>query len=254
MKNILLIGRLNDMLKDINQYISGYFHVQLSADQIEVVTGMLKVVEPDLVIFSLIGMYDGHDAIFQKFQNEFPRTPVLTIGTQKEKDKFLKYYQSQQFENLIRPINNRRIYEAICTKLGMKPEEETREARQQEDERKKILVVDDNGPTLRTIKGMLEDQYQVSIAPSGMKAMTSIGKRRPDLILLDYEMPGESGPDVFRILRENKSTRKVPIVFLTGVDDMQKVQEVLKLKPQGYLLKPIDHDKLISTIEGLLDK
>ena len=85
-------------------------------------------------------------------------------------------------------------------------------------------------------------------------AMKFLENKKTDLILLDYEMPGESGPDVFRILRENKSTRKVPIVFLTGVDDMQKVQEVLKLKPQGYLLKPIDHDKLISTIEGLLDK
>ena len=217
-------------------------------------TGMLKVVEPDLVIFSLIGMYDGHDAIFQKFQNEFPRTPVLTIGTQKEKDKFLKYYQSQQFENLIRPINNRRIYEAICTKLGMKPEEETREARQQEDERKKILVVDDNGPTLRTIKGMLEDQYQVSIAPSGMKAMTSIGKRRPDLILLDYEMPVCDGRQTLEMIRADEDLTTIPVIFLTGVSDREHIEPILSLRPAGYLLKPPVKETLIERIERALEE
>ncbi len=121
-------------------------------------------------------------------------------------------------------------------------------------QRKHILVIDDDARMLKLVKGHLKDNYNVATAINGRLAMKFLENKKTDLILLDYEMPGESGPDVFRILRENKSTRKVPIVFLTGVDDMQKVQEVLKLKPQGYLLKPIDHDKLISTIEGLLDK
>ena len=65
-------------------------------------------------------------------------------------------------------------------------------------------------------------------------------------------MPGENGPDVFKRLRAMPNVQDTPIVFLTGVSDRKKIQEVLSLKPQGYVLKPINMDKLFSTIYGLL--
>ena len=256
MKNILLVGKLNDMLKDMNKYLSRYFQVQLSSDNVEVISGMLKVVEPDLIVLSLIGMYDNQSSVFQWFQLNTRQTPVLTIGTQGEMEKFLKYYDNDQFENLIRPVNNRKVYETVCAKLGIAPEGEDFAGREDvpADDRKKILVVDDNGPTLRTIKGMLEDTYQVSLAPSGMKAMTSIGKSRPDLILLDYEMPVCDGRQTLEMIRADEELTSIPVIFLTGVNERSQIEPILALRPAGYLLKPPVKEKILETIEKVLQE
>ena len=225
--------------------------MQLSSENTGVVSGMIKVVSPDLIIVSLVGMYDIHKAIFDTLILECPDVPVLTIGTKEEWHHFLKFYENQQFENLIRPIENSKIYEAACRKLykdGTPTEEGKIESR------KKILVVDDNGPTLRTIKGMLDDVYDVTIVPSGMKAMTSIGKSRPDLILLDYEMPVCDGRQTLEMIRADDELNTIPVIFLTGVSDRAHIEPILKLKPAGYLLKPPIKEKLLEAIDNVLEK
>ena len=120
------------------------------------------------------------------------------------------------------------------------------------DGRKHILVVDDDPIMLKMVKEQLRDAYDVATAISGKIAMKFLERKKTDLILLDYEMPGETGPDVLEKLRENDSTKDIPVIFLTGVSDKSKIQEAIALKPQGYLLKPIDHDKLMSTINSAI--
>ena len=111
-----------------------------------------------------------------------------------------------------------------------------------------ILVVDDDPIMLKTVKEQLHDDYDVATAISGKIAMKFLERKKTDLILLDYEMPGENGPDVLAKIRDNEATKNIPVVFLTGVSDKDKIQEAIALKPQGYLLKPIDHDKLMDVI------
>lgn len=72
------------------------------------------------------------------------------------------------------------------------------------------------------------------------------------MILLDYEMPGEDGPEVFKKIREKVAFATTPIVFLTGISDRKKIKEALTLKPHGYLLKPIDKEKLLETIKKFI--
>lgn len=128
-------------------------------------------------------------------------------------------------------------------------------AKPQEEEhprRKHIVVVDDDPMTLKLVKGYLKEEYDVATAISGKLAMKFLENKTTDLIVLDYEMPGQNGPEVFRELKKLESTRRIPVVFLTGVDDITKVREVLALKPQGYLLKPIESEQLLSAIKGLI--
>lgn len=117
---------------------------------------------------------------------------------------------------------------------------------------KQILVIDDDIMMLKLIKEELRDDYNVATAVSGKIGMIFIERKQVDLILLDYEMPGESGPEVLAKLRENEKTKDIPVVFLTGINDKEKIENVLSMKPQGYLLKPIDHDKLIQTISKVI--
>lgn len=252
MKNILLIGKLNELVKDMNQHLSKDFHVQLSSESTVMIQGMLKVVEPDLVIICLVGMYDVHDGIFQLFQNEYPQVPVLTIGTEEEWKHFMQYYTGNQFENLIRPVSNQQISEAIYKKLGLDKEKGDADDADGEGGRKKILVVDDNGPTLRTIKAMLEDTYAVTIVNSGMNAMKSIGKNRPDLILLDYEMPVCDGRQTLEMIRADDEISDIPVIFLTGVNDREHIEPILALRPAGYLLKPPVKERILEEIKKAL--
>ncbi|MBQ5999150.1 MAG: response regulator [Treponema sp.] len=119
-----------------------------------------------------------------------------------------------------------------------------------EPNKKHILVVDDNIMMLKIIQQQLKGLYNVATAISGSIALRFLEKKTTDLILLDYEMPLMNGAQVLHEIRENPKTRMIPVVFLTGTKDKEKVQEALKQKPQGYLLKPIDNVKLLEMIKS----
>ncbi|NDO45374.1 response regulator [Clostridium sp. MD294] len=255
MKKVLLIGRLNGAVKEINQFLAQHFYVQLCSENASILEGMMKIVNPDLVLISLIGAYDIDTSIFCMLKEQYTQTPVLTIGTKEQTSKFYKYYESNQFENLIRPIENTMIVDAVSRRLKWNENEMKQEIAEEKEEivkKKRILVVDDNGTALRTIKIMLEEYYDVAIAISGAQAMTSIGKQRPDLILLDYEMPICDGRMTLEMIRADKDMKDIPVIFLTAVNDRENIEAVLKLKPAGYLLKPPIKKRLIAEIDKVL--
>lgn len=115
-------------------------------------------------------------------------------------------------------------------------------------QRAHILVVDDDPLMLKMLKEQLREDYDVATAVSGKIAMKFLERKKTNLILLDYEMPEENGPAVLEKLRANDATKDVPVIFLTGVSEREKIQEALALKPQSYLLKPVDREKLLNAI------
>lgn len=255
MKKILLIGKLNNIVKETSHYLSQFFHVQLCSENAGVLEGMLKIVNPDLVLISLIGAYDIDTSIFFLLNDRYAHIPVLTIGTKEESNTFFKYYENGQFENLIRPVEHSVIMEAVCRRLGVDEQAIRSEAAEKQanaTDKKRILVVDDNGTALRTMKAMLEAQYDVALAISGAQAMTSIGKKRPDLILLDYEMPVCDGRMTLEMIRADEELKDIPVIFLTAINDRANIEAVLKLKPAGYFLKPAVKDQLLAEIEKVL--
>ena len=103
------------------------------------------------------------------------------------------------------------------------------------DNRKNILLVDDDPTYLHMLGGALLDAYNVSMAKSGEQALSYLeSNTMPDLILLDYEMPGMSGTEVLDKIRNNRRTEDIPVVFLTGKNDSDTVMQVLSKRPDGY--------------------
>jgi CheY-like chemotaxis protein len=115
-----------------------------------------------------------------------------------------------------------------------------------------ILVVDDDVRMIKTLKLFLEDEYQVATAVNGTIALRYLESKPADLILLDYEMPDLSGPEVLDLIRSHKGLRKIPVVFLTGASERSKIAKALALKPQGYLLKPVERAALMSKLHEIL--
>ena len=120
-------------------------------------------------------------------------------------------------------------------------------------EKRKILIVDDDIKILRVMNAYLSSRYDVAIVKNGLGAMRYLRTNMPDLILLDYIMPMEDGPEVYRKIKLVDRLRKIPIFFLTGVSDSKKVRKALELKPEGYILKPIKRDQLIKRLESFFN-
>ena len=124
-----------------------------------------------------------------------------------------------------------------------------------ENARKKtILLVDDDNTFLKTVKGWLSDDYRVTIVTSGAQAMMYIADNKPDLILLDYEMPVTSGPQVLEMIRSETKVGSIPVIFLTGKGDRESVMKVLALKPDGYFLKSTDKATLLKSLDEFFEK
>ena len=249
MNTIVMIGKMNELMKDISGFLRQYFSIQLCSENPKNAIGMIKVVEPQLVLISLVGLFAVDEELFDLLQKNFPNIPVITIGTEAESRSFQKYYDSEQFVNLARPLENSDVLSGICRVLQLDEIKLKAMVMEKADNRKKVLVVDDNATTLRSIKGMLDEKYNVTLANSGMKAMTSIGKNRPDVILLDYEMPVCDGRQTLEMIRADEEMSSIPVIFLTGVNDREHIEAVLKLRPAGYMLKPAVPEKLIEAIE-----
>lgn len=114
---------------------------------------------------------------------------------------------------------------------------------------KKILVVDDCGAMLRNVKAWLEDSYQVIVANSGAMALKYLKANKPDLILLDYEMPVMNGKEVLERIRLDKELCDIPVIFLTNKNDEESIRNVEKLHPAGYLLKNMEPGEIVRRIK-----
>ena len=103
-----------------------------------------------------------------------------------------------------------------------------------------ILIVDDSPENLMVLTELLSPSYRVLAAQSGEKCLRiASGKTRPDLILLDVMMPGMDGYEVLKHLRINPDTRRIPVVLLTALADLQSEEYGLSLGAADYITKPI---------------
>lgn len=121
-------------------------------------------------------------------------------------------------------------------------------------EKKKILVVDDSGQVLRNVKSWLEGRYSVTCANSGAMAIKYLTINKPDLVLLDYEMPIVNGKQILEMIRSENEFSDVSVIFLTGKDDKQTVMDVMNLKPDGYLLKTMKPYLIVKAVDEFFAK
>lgn len=122
---------------------------------------------------------------------------------------------------------------------------------------KRILVVDDDTVILNTIVIMLRNSGMIpASATGGEEALSSVYKTLPDIILLDYMMPGMNGVDVYKKLREDNAyaqCRNIPVIMLTAkTDNEQEQKELLQMGMSAYLLKPFGYKELVNVISNVL--
>ncbi len=116
-----------------------------------------------------------------------------------------------------------------------------------------ILVVDDNRENALLMRELLESRdYAVQIAFSAAEAESKIAQHAPALILLDVMMPGKSGYELCRELKENPETRLIPVVMITGLIDRENKILGIEAGADEFLNKPIFPEELFARVKSLL--
>lgn len=283
----LLTGNNRMIINEFFTYMDFNFECISTSDRYDDIMSHIKYVNPDVFVYCLYGEKPDDIKRFVNVERKVSerKIPLVIIGDPDDCEIFTKLAPSLNPMVLKKPITSQNIAKAIVTMLderkeAMEAEQAAKAAEEAEmlrnaqdvieqtggaeaiaepepqeeveERRKHILVVDDDSSVLKLLKEYLAERYDVATAISGKVALKFLETKGTDLVLLDYEMPIENGPAVLGRIRENGKTKDLPVVFLTGVTEREKIMEVLSMKPQGYLVKPVDMEKVSSTIKGIL--
>lgn len=117
-----------------------------------------------------------------------------------------------------------------------------------------ILCIEDEAQLRHDIRDeLIEAGYQVVEAGDGSEALAILENQRPDLVLCDISMPGLDGYGVLEELRRNEQEHaEIPFLFLSALGDPRHIVDGKRLGADDYLVKPIDYDLLLATIEARL--
>ena len=252
-RNIIFVGDDNKINNELHQLLNWRFEVVRCEGEADALKD-IDITDLALVVISMVGKKKDYTEWFNCLSEYGKTLPVVTISTESESMAYEKFYETEQFHKLLRPVTGRAILAKCRAIVTGKISDENEKANEKKNEKAHILVVDDNAMVLRNIKGILEHDYSVAVAPSGVHAFISIGKKMPDLILLDYEMPEMNGKQVLKKIREQEEYADIPVVFLTSIDTREIVMELLALQPAGYILKPVDSQMLLDRIEDIIGK
>lgn len=247
-KNVLLISQGSTFMVDAicKNLTTAGFDVLRSGPVIKELKGLVE--DADIIIFYL-GDYilEVTEALIYLKDTCIEKEKSLNvIGDEEEVEALSKVIGKSVIENIFaRPLD---IKVLVAKLIELSQNQDSINAR------RNILLVDDDPTFLHLVKSWLSEKYKVTIVNSGMQAITYIAKNIPDLVLLDYEMPVTTGPQVLEMMRSEAGTSDIPVIFLTGKGDKESVAKVLKFKPQGYILKSAGQKEVTQQVDDFFER
>jgi CheY-like chemotaxis protein len=125
---------------------------------------------------------------------------------------------------------------------------------------KKILIVDDEPDAVDFAKEVLESEgHTVVTASDGTKGLAAMRREKPDLVVLDVQMPDMDGFEVFQEMKKDEAQKAMPVVMLTGIKEKvgigfsaDEMKDYMGARPSDYIEKPIDPAKLKEAVNKIL--
>jgi twitching motility two-component system response regulator PilH len=118
---------------------------------------------------------------------------------------------------------------------------------------KTVLTVDDNPAVITVVQKLLcVEGYEVITASTGEEGYEKAVKFKPDVVLLDMDLPGIDGGEVASMLLNNPETREIPIIFVTGLATEMDISSDHRIAGRYYIAKPFKRDGLLSVLEKVI--
>ena len=257
---ILIIGEDYSNVNDIYDQFGKIYEVLISSPIAADISAHVNYFRPDMIMLSLEGIHDYVVDEFKAAKAAYSNLQGIPFAAAGNKDDLMWFEQQWAgLADLKIDIDKKMLdiqleVDVKIDKAAKKNAKATAQEadiynnNQNKDGKKTILVVDGSPIMLKVIREQLKEFYDVVIVTNGKLALKYLKENKVDMMLLDYDMPEMSGLDVVKTMKADAATRNIPAVFLTGVSDRAKIAQALALGPQGYLLKPIDKEKLFAMI------
>ena len=120
------------------------------------------------------------------------------------------------------------------------------------ERRPKILIVDDSRTIVALINSILREGYDTVTASNGLEAIEVNNRAKPDLILMDVEMPVMDGLEACKKIKEQSKNTFTPIIFITSKGDLQSIKTGLRAGAEDYLTKPFEPEELLARVQAVL--
>lgn len=283
MKRILFVADFNDTAHCIQEAMLSQYQVQLcSMKNAEDVSHMIRMFRPDMVVVFISCYQNISSKLFYILTIVHAAIPIITIGKKEDTMQYEMLYSKTQYTHLYRPIKDRDIMKCIADRLHITEDENAEhkdisdvsnyienedkiknktdiwddaelDNEADADKRKHILLVDNDDEIYNDMKSIIGDRYRVSAAGTELQAMRMLEKDRPDMMFLSYEMPLCEGRIMLEMIRNDEELRKLPVVFLTKIAEKRNIASIIRLKPAGCILKPLDKEMVTRIIEKCMD-
>lgn len=283
MKRILFVADFNDTAHCIQEAMLSQYQVQLcSMKNAEDVSHMIRMFRPDMVVVFISCYQNISSKLFYILTIVHAAIPIITIGKKEDTMQYEMLYSKTQYTHLYRPIKNRDIMKCIADRLHITEDENAEhkdipdisnyienedkiknktdiwddaelDNEADVDKRKHILLVDNDDEIYNDMKSIIGDRYRVSAVGTELQAMRMLEKDRPDMMFLSYEMPLCEGRIMLEMIRNDEELRKLPVVFLTKIAEKRNIASIIRLKPAGCILKPLDKEMVTRIIEKCMD-
>ena len=212
---------------------------------------------PEVIVLDLLlPNLSGWEVLAQlKAEPHTRNIPVLVISVMDERSRALALGAS---EYLLKPISRKQLQLALSKILSTEPKAAGNTALvvmpEQERELPLILLAEDNESNIATMMDYLEIQgYQVSLARNGIEAVQLAKQQKPDLILMDIQMPEMDGLEATRRIRTEADLNTIPIVAITALAMPGDREKCLAAGATDYLTKPVSLKKLASIISQYIN-
>lgn len=169
--------------------------------------------------------------------------PVVLVTGKTDKHTILNSLVMGVDGYLAKPVSK----ETLIDKLN-----EVYHAKDTKNDKKTVLMIDDDMSYLKQLNNMLCDSYNVIMINSAKLALDYLLKHSPDVILLDYQMPLYNGANVMSMIQKNSNRKPIPVIILSGALSREAVQECYAYSPFAYLVKPVSKETLIEHLEQAL--
>ena len=120
------------------------------------------------------------------------------------------------------------------------------------ERQQKILIVDDSRTIVALINSILKEDYDTVSAGNGLEAIEVYNRAKPDLILMDVEMPEMNGFEACKKIKEQSKNTFIPIIFITSKGDLQSMKTGLSAGAEDYLTKPFEPEELLARVQAVL--